>query len=389
MLDNIKLIRSTILTATLSGVILLTGCASLNDKLAYGNLDGARAMIQQGQGDINQVFSLIHFTPLMYASHLGAQDIVQMLLEKGAKTDLQDVWGNRATHHATAGPERSSFVITKLLIEAGEPANSVNSRGYTLLHTAFYTSGFRGKKRADPELVRFLLDRECPVDLATTSQKAWYSIMDGPEQVGHTPLMLAAQYGQSDITAMLLGKGADPNKQTVKGWSAIHFAALNGADAVAAQLFEAGAVVLPVSDSATARLATARAYSMSGLRQIGQGNQEEATKSLASAIEYLGQAVPEFEREGQARAIALVAYNVFSFSSATYFARADAQAMAAGNPRGVGIGVRFYEMVNPTQPISSEASMREILQTELEALTRLHECVSRASQPEDARACRI
>ncbi len=389
MLENINLIRYVITTIAVICIFPLAGCTSLNLTLANRNIDGARSMIQQGQGDVNQVYSLIGWTPLMYAAKFGAIDLVRALLEKGARTDAIDVWGNRVSHFGSAAPSEASYEIVKLLLEKGAPADVINSRGYTLVHTAFSTENATVGKPANPKLVQLLLAHGAPFDHGTTSPKAWFSIRDGEEQQGHTPLMLAAKWRQSEIAGMLLAKGADPNKQTVEGWSAIHFAALNGADAVAAQLFEAGAVVLPVSDSATARLATARAYSMSGLRQIGQGNQEEATKSLASAIEYLSQAGPEFEREGQARSIALIAYNVFSFSSATYFARADAQAMAAGNPRGIGVGVRPYETVNPMQPISSAASAHELLNTELEALTRLHECVSRASQPEDARACRM
>lgn len=49
----------------------------------------------------------------------------------------------------------------------------------------------------------------------------------------------------------------------------------------------------------------------------------------------------------------------------------------------------FTLTVDPTQPISSAASAREILNTELEALIRPHEWVSGASQPEDPRACTI
>ena len=51
------------------------------------------------------------------------------------------------------------------------------------------------------------------------------ALLDIPDDFHFTPLHIAAKYGHLKITKLLLCKGADPNKLTNCGLSALHFLA--------------------------------------------------------------------------------------------------------------------------------------------------------------------
>jgi len=368
-------------------MLLLGGCTSLNRELAGGRVDNVREMLANNEGDVNQVYSLIGWTPLMYASRLGAVDVVETLLAKGARTNIQDTWGNRATHHATAAPAPSDYVITKLLIERGEPVDVISSRGYTLLHTAFSSGGNAVfGKRANLGLVRFLIDHGAPVDLGTTSSGAWYSIVDG-EQQGHTPLMLAAKWGQPEIVELLLSKGADPNKQTVYGWTALHYAVGKINTGVASMLLDAGAKPTQVSNSAFAAEMTGRLFTLVGLRFAVQGDKESASQSLRIANSSFEQAASNFSSEANQRTATVVLANVLSFGLAATQARISAQQMAASSPTGKGVGVAMYQTGDVSQPLKVGRTRSEAALLELQATSSMLQCVDSATDADGLRAC--
>lgn len=57
---------------------------------------------------------------------------------------------------------------------------------------------------------------------------------------GDTPLMLAAFYGNAPVVKLLLARGVEVNRQ---GWTALHYAAINGSSQVVGMLLEASAYV--------------------------------------------------------------------------------------------------------------------------------------------------
>ena len=78
-----------------------------------------------------------------------------------------------------------------------------------------------------------------------------------------TPLMLASQSGYAQMVAVLLGHGASVNLKAggttyIKGFSALHFAALRGHSQIAEQLLEAGTDAMPRWRAVTPLMIAAR-----------------------------------------------------------------------------------------------------------------------------------
>src|SRR3546814_11365828 len=62
------------------------------------------------------------------------------------------------------------------------------------------------------------------------------------DQLGNTPLQVAAMYGSPTVAELLLQRGADPAAAAPDdAWTALHYAAYEGHDRVAAALIAGGA----------------------------------------------------------------------------------------------------------------------------------------------------
>ena len=65
--------------------------------------------------------------------------------------------------------------------------------------------------------------------------------MNGSDQQGKTPLLLAAREGQNDMVAFLIENGADVNLVSNSQRSALYYATENGFTEIVEQLLMAGA----------------------------------------------------------------------------------------------------------------------------------------------------
>ena len=83
----------------------------------------------------------------------------------------------------------------------------VNRKGWTPLHYAVSAPSEDG---SDLQMVALLLEHHAYIDAASPN--------------GTTPLMMAAQYGSSDIVKLLLAEGADPTLKNRLGLTAVTFA---------------------------------------------------------------------------------------------------------------------------------------------------------------------
>ncbi|KAJ3104169.1 hypothetical protein HDU96_009016 [Phlyctochytrium bullatum] len=93
-------------------------------------------------------------TPMHEAARTGADDIVQILLEHGAKPDPVDLQGYTPLFHAC---ERNHVEIVEMLLKAGANASYVlPETGENLLHVAGRKAGLVPERRYQPKLVKLV-----------------------------------------------------------------------------------------------------------------------------------------------------------------------------------------------------------------------------------------
>jgi ankyrin repeat protein len=188
-------------------------------------------------------------TPLHLASERGYEDVVHLLLEHGANTTVQNLYGQTPLHLASRSKQekvarslldRGADVtaqenggwtplhwasvyghedIGRLLLEHGADATSQDNNGMAPLHQA--------SRHRHEDFARLLLEHGAD---ATSQEKG-----------GWTPLHLASQNRLEDIARLLLEHGANATAQDKKGWTSLHRASLSGHENIARLLLEHGA----------------------------------------------------------------------------------------------------------------------------------------------------
>jgi ankyrin repeat protein len=172
---------------------------------------GAKADIRNnGDGD----------TPLHIAAGLGDENMVKLLLHKGANKDIRNKNGKIAYDIAAEHGHARLFDALKLgdslciaarkgevrtinrLIENGAAINGRDQHGWTALHRA----AFKGKTDA----VRVLIEKGIDVD--------------AKDEDGYTALHCAVESGHADVIELLVKKGADVEARTNKGVTALQIA---------------------------------------------------------------------------------------------------------------------------------------------------------------------
>ena len=150
-------------------------------------------------------------TPLHAASYLGKVEMVQLLLECGAKADSESnpILGRTLLHLVASGVCGFGYNggrITELLLEHGAGVNTQDKENVTPLHLASYLGRV--------EISQVLLKHG-----ANANTKC---------KLGRTPLHLVAEGKHENgvcITDLLLEHGADVNAQDNGNMTPLHFAA--------------------------------------------------------------------------------------------------------------------------------------------------------------------
>jgi hypothetical protein len=145
--------------------------------------------------DINMT---LQRTALHAAAEKGNLEIVDLLIERGADVNLQDIHGRVPMFVALAEHQPEA---ARRLAKAGTDPNIRTADGSTLL--------FEAARAEDIELVQWALDYGVEVDAVR------------PEKNNATALIIAARKGNPEIARLLLAHGADPTVANHEGETAL------------------------------------------------------------------------------------------------------------------------------------------------------------------------
>jgi ankyrin repeat protein len=192
---------------------------SLHTVARHGLLEKLKELIDKG-ADVNAKNSEGQ-TPLDIASGQGHKEIIELLVEEGAKSsiytaassgDIDKVESFIKSGVSVNGDPRSSRTplywavknehrdVAKLLIDEGADVSSI--------HLLYYAS-----KHGYRDLVEYFIQKG-----ANVNSKNWKD----------TPSHYAVRGGHTDVLELLLAHGADPNLKGQNGWSLLHLAAKSG-----------------------------------------------------------------------------------------------------------------------------------------------------------------
>lgn len=138
--------------------------------------------------------------------------MIELLMNCGATVPELSKWGARYYF--------KHYEIAEILMENGMDPDHMHWREFTLLHDMAHTG--------DVEKARLLLDHGADIDAI---DEEYYS----------TPLGYAARWGHREVVALLLERGADPNKAGASWAMPLSWARAKGHTEIAAELISAGA----------------------------------------------------------------------------------------------------------------------------------------------------
>lgn len=184
----------------------------------------------------------------LHAAANGHESATRILLEHGADLNLQDKLGNSPLHEAADGHSR----ITKMLLERGANPDLQTQAGVAPLHVAACSG--------DVETLKILLDSDLDLtiqaeDGSTALVAASYASKpdavrlllqyEAPTNIqnldGETALHHAIIGDDVNLVRDLLRHGIDTSIPSRRGGSALHLAAFRGHAAIVSQLLEYGA----------------------------------------------------------------------------------------------------------------------------------------------------
>jgi ankyrin repeat protein len=173
-------------------------------------------------------------TAFLFTAREGDIESAKAMLESGVGIDQTDVDGTNAL---VVSIMNKKYSFAKFLLDRGANPNLADVKGRAALYAAIDIrnedySAMPARKEDDPlpslELVKAILARGANPNLQLTKNLPGRSGMDSGDTTldeGTTPLMRAARAGDAAVMRALLEKGADPKIATKEGNTALMFAA--------------------------------------------------------------------------------------------------------------------------------------------------------------------
>jgi len=208
----------------MGGINDLLGIIGRGDAKAVGDLLAANPDLANARDEKGN-------SPLLMATYSGKQDIVGLLLERGARASLFEAcalglvadvrrhlrenpgavgqWAHDGWPPLHLAAYFGEPETAEVLLDAGADVLAVARNAEANLAINAAAAGPRADRR--PEIVRLLITRGCPVD-------------GRGSPAGHTPLHEAAFNGDLALVRLLLDRGADRSVRTAEGETALDIA---------------------------------------------------------------------------------------------------------------------------------------------------------------------
>ena len=151
--------------------------------------------------------------PLPDAVRAEAEELIRMLVERGADINARDQNGRTPLHQAVGAGLHS---MVGLLCQWGADPSVVGCKAVGMGNTLLHQATLRG----DGEMIRLLLRAAPHLDVHAGGQN------------GLTPLCLAARANKQEAAKALLEGGADPRAACAFGKSALEIARINNRTAI-------------------------------------------------------------------------------------------------------------------------------------------------------------
>ena len=193
-----------------------TGATALHKAVSGGYNDIVQLLLTKGASI--DVVDKDNNTPLHHAARYGHTSIVELLLSKGASIEAKNEYLDPPLHHAAWNGHTSTV---ELLLEKGASIEVTDKYNNTPLH--------RAARYGHPSTVELLLEKGASIEAM--------------DKYGNTPLHLAARHGHTSTVELLLSKGASIEATDKYNSTPLHLAAWNGHTSTVELLLSKGASI--------------------------------------------------------------------------------------------------------------------------------------------------